>query len=74
MNRGNQWSNMPANYHNGACGFSLADAHSEIKKWLDPDTLSKTIVCNPRGPRDAAWLQIRTTDPKRPDTVWPSAP
>jgi prepilin-type N-terminal cleavage/methylation domain-containing protein/prepilin-type processing-associated H-X9-DG protein len=25
---------IPANYHNGACGFSFADGHSEIKRWL----------------------------------------
>jgi len=25
---------LPANYHNGACGFSFADGHSEIKRWL----------------------------------------
>jgi prepilin-type N-terminal cleavage/methylation domain-containing protein/prepilin-type processing-associated H-X9-DG protein len=24
---------IPANYHNGACGFSFADGHSEIRKW-----------------------------------------
>jgi prepilin-type N-terminal cleavage/methylation domain-containing protein/prepilin-type processing-associated H-X9-DG protein len=24
---------FPANYHNGACGFSFADGHSEIKSW-----------------------------------------
>ena len=30
---------MPAAYHNGACGFSFADGHSEIKKWLDPRTV-----------------------------------
>ena len=24
---------MPATYHNGACGFSFADGHSEIHKW-----------------------------------------
>jgi prepilin-type processing-associated H-X9-DG protein len=34
---------IPANYHNGACGFSFADGHSEIKKWISttsgqPDT------------------------------------
>ncbi|MDG1892096.1 MAG: type II secretion system protein [Verrucomicrobiota bacterium] len=71
VNRVNQWGNMPANYHNGACGFSFADGHSEIKKWIDPDTLSKTIVANPRGPNDVPWLQVRTTEPKRADTVWP---
>ena len=25
---------FPANYHNGACGFSFADGHAEIKKWV----------------------------------------
>jgi len=24
---------IPANYHNGACGFSFADGHSEIRRW-----------------------------------------
>lgn len=24
---------LPASYHNGACGFSFADGHSEVKKW-----------------------------------------
>jgi prepilin-type processing-associated H-X9-DG protein len=27
------WGDVPASYHNGACGFSFADGHSEIKKW-----------------------------------------
>jgi prepilin-type N-terminal cleavage/methylation domain-containing protein len=27
------WGDVPASYHNGACGFSFADAHAEIKKW-----------------------------------------
>ncbi len=25
---------FPASYHNGACGFSFADGHSEIRKWV----------------------------------------
>jgi prepilin-type processing-associated H-X9-DG protein len=28
-----QWTDLPACYHNGACGFSFADGHSEIRKW-----------------------------------------
>jgi prepilin-type processing-associated H-X9-DG protein len=24
---------VPASYHNGACGFSFADGHAEIHKW-----------------------------------------
>jgi len=33
-----QWQDLPASYHNGACGLSFADGHSEIHKWLDPRT------------------------------------
>jgi prepilin-type N-terminal cleavage/methylation domain-containing protein/prepilin-type processing-associated H-X9-DG protein len=28
-----QWGDIPGSYHNGACGFSFADGHAEIKKW-----------------------------------------
>lgn len=28
---------LPASYHNGACGFSFADGHSEIHKWVDSE-------------------------------------
>ena len=31
---------VPASYHNGACGISFADGHAEIHKWHD----SRTIV------------------------------
>ena len=30
----NNWQDRPASYHNGACGFSFADGHAEIKKWI----------------------------------------
>jgi prepilin-type processing-associated H-X9-DG protein len=33
------WRDLPASYHNGACGFSFADGHSEIKKWVENSTL-----------------------------------
>jgi prepilin-type N-terminal cleavage/methylation domain-containing protein len=71
VNRKELWGNLPANYHNGACGFSFADSHAEIRKWLDPDTLSKKILPNPKGPRDVPWLQVRTCAPVRTDTPWP---
>jgi prepilin-type N-terminal cleavage/methylation domain-containing protein/prepilin-type processing-associated H-X9-DG protein len=29
------WIDVPADYHNGACGFGFADGHAEIHKWLD---------------------------------------
>jgi prepilin-type N-terminal cleavage/methylation domain-containing protein/prepilin-type processing-associated H-X9-DG protein len=37
------WSDIPASYHNGAGGFSFADGHSEIKRWLD-GTTKKSIT------------------------------
>jgi len=30
----NNWQDVPAAFHNGACGFSFADGHAEIRKWL----------------------------------------
>ena len=34
-----EWRDLPASYHNRACGFSFADGHSEIKKWKDARTI-----------------------------------
>jgi prepilin-type N-terminal cleavage/methylation domain-containing protein/prepilin-type processing-associated H-X9-DG protein len=28
------WCDVPATYHNGACGFAFLDGHSEIRRWL----------------------------------------
>ena len=33
------WIDIPASYHNGACGFAFADGHSYIKKWRSASTL-----------------------------------
>jgi len=62
---------LPGFYHNRACGFSFADGHSEIKKWLDPRTmpaLSETSTVNDdfASPynKDIAWLQDHSTRPK----------
>ena len=33
-NSPNNIPDAPATYHNGACGFSFADGHSEIHKWV----------------------------------------
>jgi len=63
---------LPGAYHKNACGFSFADGHSEIKKWLDPRTTPPLKpqtsaggqdTPSPRNP-DVAWLQERTTRPK----------
>jgi len=57
---------FPASYHNRAGGFSFADGHSEIKKWLDPRTtppISKSLSLNQPQPRnvDVVWMQDRST-------------
>ncbi len=31
---------MPAKYHGNSCGFSFADGHSEIHKWLSPANIA----------------------------------
>jgi prepilin-type N-terminal cleavage/methylation domain-containing protein/prepilin-type processing-associated H-X9-DG protein len=60
------WDDVPASYHNNACGFSFADGHAEIKKWLDPNTKQPIRRINPsagtgtQSPRDLAWVKQRT--------------
>jgi prepilin-type N-terminal cleavage/methylation domain-containing protein/prepilin-type processing-associated H-X9-DG protein len=71
LDRRHAWANMPANYHNGACGFSFADGHAEVRKWKDPDTLAKTIPANPMGPNDVPWTQLRTSAPMNASMAFP---
>lgn len=62
-----QFVDYPASYHNGACGFSFADTHAEIKKWLDPRTkvpITYTgIISSRNSPNnpDITWMQERTS-------------
>lgn len=63
----NRWDDVPASYHNGACGFSFADGHAEIKKWRDARTVApirRTSPASPTGsvsPNDIVWLQQRSS-------------
>ncbi len=62
---------LPGFYHGQACGFSFADNHAELKKWLDPRTtpplvksgLVSDIYSSP-GNKDVTWLQDHGTRPK----------
>ncbi len=65
------WGNVPASYHNGACGLSFADGHAEIHKWRDPDTLAKQPPETPTGPTDVPWLQARASAPRDPTVAYP---
>jgi len=66
----NAWNDLPASYHNGACGFGFADGHAEIKKWLEKSTLvpikqfEYSFFPAP-GSRDIQWLIERTSEKSR---------
>jgi prepilin-type N-terminal cleavage/methylation domain-containing protein/prepilin-type processing-associated H-X9-DG protein len=56
-----EWRDLPASYHNRACGFSFADGHSEIKKWRDARTIRNVTYqdlpnISVRGSVDYAWM------------------
>jgi prepilin-type N-terminal cleavage/methylation domain-containing protein/prepilin-type processing-associated H-X9-DG protein len=61
------WTDVPACTHNGAGGFSFADGHVELKKWLDGNSkapvrrLSPCPDNNLHTANDLAWLQQHTT-------------
>jgi prepilin-type N-terminal cleavage/methylation domain-containing protein/prepilin-type processing-associated H-X9-DG protein len=67
------WDDVPASYHNGACGFSFFDGHAEIKKWFDSQTRPPIRKVSPAqgpnsgyqatSPRDNAWMAERTSAP-----------
>jgi len=64
------WQDIPASYHNGACGFSFADAHAEIKKWKSRTSRfpvrfsypnpSSTAPFDTAGYNDFQWYLERT--------------
>ncbi|MSU33450.1 MAG: type II secretion system protein [Pedosphaera sp.] len=62
-----QWGDFPASYHNRACGFSFADGHAEIRKWLSGTSVYRVttqgIAGKPfdaLGKQDFLWYQERT--------------
>ena len=61
------WTDVPASYHNKACGFSFADGHAEIKKWRDVNLLNAININTPVDPNyknDLIWMIERTGDKK----------
>jgi prepilin-type N-terminal cleavage/methylation domain-containing protein/prepilin-type processing-associated H-X9-DG protein len=66
---GGAFIDLPANYHNGACGFSFADGHSEIRKWKTSIVKRHPIVMQDGAAlgvgagtdkQDIKWIAIRT--------------
>jgi prepilin-type N-terminal cleavage/methylation domain-containing protein/prepilin-type processing-associated H-X9-DG protein len=67
------WSDIPGFYHDRAAGFSFADGHSEIHRWLDDRTMPPLTPGTPFPPNsrvyvprdvDVAWMQDHSTRPK----------
>ncbi|MCL5099049.1 MAG: type II secretion system GspH family protein [Candidatus Omnitrophica bacterium] len=62
-----EWDDFPASFHNGACGYSFADGHSEIHKWVDPRSKPPVKFNNYHrfpmaGSADYQWIKERTTE------------
>lgn len=64
------WIDQPASYHNGAAGFSFADGHSEIHKWVASLSTARAKAVNTTwvgvtatgvaaGDKDISWLSYR---------------
>ena len=55
---------LPASYHNGACGFAFCDGHSEIHKWHG-STIQPVKRVQYNGfsgdPQDVAWFAERSS-------------
>jgi len=61
------WQDVVASYHNGACGFSFADGHSEVKKWTSGSSKYPVLYQYPAvknfdaaGRNDFQWYRERT--------------
>jgi len=70
----NGWQDGPSLLHNGGCGFSFGDGHSEIKKWKNPltygprmqTTYTRTFQYGQRqaNNQDISWIIERTSAPR----------
>ncbi len=64
-----QWGDLPASYHNGACGFAFCDGHSQIKRWVESSTLVPvknqplSYSFPAPGSRDLLWMISRSSAP-----------
>jgi prepilin-type N-terminal cleavage/methylation domain-containing protein/prepilin-type processing-associated H-X9-DG protein len=62
------WQDVPASYHNGACGFSFADGHAEIRRWLSGTSKYPAVkfgapvvrTFDAQGKIDFQWYRERT--------------
>jgi prepilin-type N-terminal cleavage/methylation domain-containing protein/prepilin-type processing-associated H-X9-DG protein len=56
------FTDMPASFHNNACGIAFADGHSEIHRWLDG------VTCPPV--QYITWTSVGASTYNDPDFAW----
>jgi prepilin-type N-terminal cleavage/methylation domain-containing protein len=66
----NQWTDLPASYHCGACGLGFADGHAEVRKWVEQSTIVPVTKSQHNGfpapnSRDIKWIAQRSSAPSR---------
>jgi prepilin-type N-terminal cleavage/methylation domain-containing protein/prepilin-type processing-associated H-X9-DG protein len=69
---GGMWQDGPSTLHDGGCGFTFADGHSEIKRWKDPRTRAMKVTYTTSFPygwtqpnnQDIMWVQDRSSAKK----------
>jgi prepilin-type N-terminal cleavage/methylation domain-containing protein/prepilin-type processing-associated H-X9-DG protein len=73
-----EWNDLPASYHDGACGFSFADGHAEIHKWRSKIVTILPVRTQPAFPAiplsydapnaglDYAWIASHASIPISP--------
>ena len=61
----NEWTDMPAAYHNKTCMLLFADGHAQNRKWTDPAVVNQlgNFTQSP-GSEDLAWMLSITTVPR----------
>ncbi len=63
-----EWQDLPASYHDNACGFAFCDGHSQIKKWVNAVTLQPVRYYTMEGfwpgaakSGDIAWMIVHSS-------------
>jgi prepilin-type processing-associated H-X9-DG protein len=54
------WVDLPAKYHGDACGFTFADGHSEIHKWINAGIIP-AVTYQAKDPNSTIYL-LRNAD------------
>jgi prepilin-type N-terminal cleavage/methylation domain-containing protein/prepilin-type processing-associated H-X9-DG protein len=59
----NQWTDMPASYHNRSCILLFADGHAQSRKWTDFQVVNQAgnFVAKDPNSDDLTWLLNATT-------------